>query len=450
MRMRIFLFCLMTLVAIPSSHAQSKSDEGLSEIEKIVSERTLAPSLGSSAIDIEPMLLQKLSASDAVQIALLKNADLQATLKELGIANADLAAAGLIENPVLQAGLGFPIHSRDARTAADFSLTQNFVSLWQRPLRRRLAQAEFEGVKLRLAHEVLTKVAEVKVAYYDYQAALQEIAFRKSILSGYQASSGLSQAQRKAGNISELDFALQKSLAQSAKLELERSQAEAKIAREKLANLLGLSSTTTSWTIVEKLPPLPKKDAELASLESLAETQRLDLAASKKKIEAASRSIDLSRSAYLPSFNAGIRAELDAEGNNSLGPTIAIGLPISKQRKVAIARSQAQLGQSEKEFEALALKIKSQIKRTYEQLLLARQTALYYQNNIIPLLNQINQESLKHYNYMLLSNYQLIQAKQNQISAQASYIQALRDYWTAHAELEGAVGGLLLPNSGGK
>src|SRR5690606_4623308 len=161
----------------------------------------------------------------------------------------------------------------------------------------------------------------------------------------------------------------------------------------------------------------------------------------------ASRAIDLSRSAHLPSFEAGIRAELDAEGNNSIGPTIAIGLPIFKQRKVAIARSQAQLGQSEKEFEALNLNIQSEIKRKYEQLLMTRQTTLYYQNNNIPLLNQINQESLKHYNYMLLSNYQLIQAKQDQCAAQANYIQALRDYWIAYTELELSVGGLLIPGN---
>jgi cobalt-zinc-cadmium efflux system outer membrane protein len=453
MQIRILLFCLIILVSVSSTHAESKLDEGL-EIDKIIFQRTLSSSFSSPAIDIEPMLRQKLSASDAVQIALLKNADLQATLKELGIASADLAEAGLIDNPVLEVALGFPIHSRDTRTAVDLSLTQNFVSLWQRPLRKRLAQAEFEGVKLHLAHKVMSKVAEVKVAYYYYQAALQEIRFRESILSGSQASTELSQAQRKAGNISELDFAQQKALAQSTKLELEKSKAEARIAREKLRNLLGISSSMTSWAIVEKLPPLPKKDTQLASLESLAKTQRLDIAASQKKMEAASRSIDLSRSAYLPSFNAGIRAELDAEGNNSVGPTISIGLPLTKQRKIAIDRAQAQLKKNEKEFEALALNIKSEIKRTYEQLLLARQTALYYQNNIIPLLNKINQESLKHYNYMLLSNYELIQAKQNQIAAQVNYIQALRDYWMAHAELESLVGGLLIPentsNSEGK
>lgn len=56
---------------------------------------------------------------------------------------------------------------------------------------------------------------------------------------------------------------------------------------------------------------------------------------------------------------------------------------------------------------------------------------------------RILSESLKHYNYMLLGNYQLLQAKQNQINAKRDSIQALLDYWIAHAELENLVGGNL-------
>jgi cobalt-zinc-cadmium efflux system outer membrane protein len=44
---------------------------------------------------------------------------------------------------------------------------------------------------------------------------------------------------------------------------------------------------------------------------------------------------------------------------------------------------------------------------------------------------------------MLKSPYDLLLAKQNEISAERGYIDALRDYWIARADLERAVGGTL-------
>jgi len=53
------------------------------------------------------LLREKLSAEAALQIALLNNRRLQARFEELGIAQADLVEAGLLENPVLSAGALF-------------------------------------------------------------------------------------------------------------------------------------------------------------------------------------------------------------------------------------------------------------------------------------------------------------------------------------------------------
>ncbi|MGH8731278.1 MAG: hypothetical protein ACREVF_06150, partial [Burkholderiales bacterium] len=64
------------------------------------------------------LLRQKLSAEAALQIALLNNRGLQARFEELGIAQADLVEAGLLENPVLGAGMLF----QDAGTEIDLDI----------------------------------------------------------------------------------------------------------------------------------------------------------------------------------------------------------------------------------------------------------------------------------------------------------------------------------------
>jgi cobalt-zinc-cadmium efflux system outer membrane protein len=48
---------------------------------------------------------------------------------------------------------------------------------------------------------------------------------------------------------------------------------------------------------------------------------------------------------------------------------------------------------------------------------------------------------------MLKGAYDLLLAKQNEVAAERSYIEAWRDYWIARAELERAVGGNLTSSS---
>lgn len=448
---RVIIVSSLLLLPISTIWAAEKPYAGIGDIEQVVSERmetqiqwNLEPSKTPESMpDLEAMLQKKLAVNEAVQIALLKNPTLQATFERLGIANADLAAAGLVESTIFQGGVGFPVASSAARTSADLSLNQNILDLIQRPWRKKVAFAELESTKLNLADSVLRLVAEVKEAYYAYQGALHMQGFRQSIVSMSQAAVELAKGQREAGNISSLDVDQQLALYHAAKLELEKSKSETKVAREELARLMGITGIPSRWQIAEKLPSLPRKDPILDTLETVAVSQRLDLAASKKRIEASRYALGLARSTKVPSLAVGIHGEMDSEGNNAVGPTVSVGLPLFGQRRVAKARAEAQLRQSERESTALAADIKSELKGAYEEFLLARQTATYYQSQVLPLSKRIVDESLKHYNYMLLSNYQLIQAKQNQISAQRDYINALRDYWMTRSELERIVGGTL-------
>src|SRR5882724_7167090 len=52
-----------------------------------------------AADQLRSLLRKKLTADDAVQIAMLNNRDLQALYTELGLAQADLVQAGLFKNP---------------------------------------------------------------------------------------------------------------------------------------------------------------------------------------------------------------------------------------------------------------------------------------------------------------------------------------------------------------
>ena len=68
---------------------------------------------------------------------------------------------------------------------------------------------------------------------------------------------------------------------------------------------------------------------------------------------------------------------------------------------------------------------------------------------MIPLRERIVALAMRHHDAMLLGVYQVLLAKQAEVNAYREYIEAVRDYWIALADLERALGGRLSTHSGG-
>ncbi|NIW79224.1 MAG: TolC family protein, partial [Calditrichae bacterium] len=62
---------------------------------------------------IEELLKEELTPEASVQIALLNNPNLQAIYEDLGITQADVVEAGLLENPVIFGQVRFPDKSSE-------------------------------------------------------------------------------------------------------------------------------------------------------------------------------------------------------------------------------------------------------------------------------------------------------------------------------------------------
>jgi cobalt-zinc-cadmium efflux system outer membrane protein len=71
----------------------------------------------------------------------------------------------------------------------------------------------------------------------------------------------------------------------------------------------------------------------------------------------------------------------------------------------------------------------------------ARDMVQTYGKDVVPLREKVVELSQQYYDAMLLGVYQLLAAKQAEVEAYRSYIESLRDYWLARADLELATGG---------
>jgi outer membrane protein, heavy metal efflux system len=92
--------------------------------------------------------------------------------------------------------------------------------------------------------------------------------------------------------------------------------------------------------------------------------------------------------------------------------------------------------------------VRSQVRRARTRMDQSRRLAEHYRTVLLPLRSKIIQQTQLEYNAMLAGVFQLLLAKRDEIDAGASYIEALRDYWLARTELESAVGGELVADTG--
>jgi cobalt-zinc-cadmium efflux system outer membrane protein len=442
----LFLVLILPLLSVVAAQGQSTED-----LRSTIQQRTgkqIEWQRDAGASDqireaIRALLRRTLSADAAVRVALLNNRELQATFEEIGIAHADLIEAGLLKNPIFAGDARFPNRSPSG-TNIEMSIAQEFFDLLVIPLRNKVAAAQLMKTKLRVGDAILKLAVEVKTAFYELQAEQQLLGRLKAINETDATAVELAQRQHEAGNINDLDLANQQATYSQSKLDIAENSASIRAGREKLNRLMGTWGGDTAWKIDNELPGLPASDFAEVRLESLAISQRLDLAATKVEIGALAGSLGITKTyRYVGSIEFGVDTEKDTDGQRVTGPTWQLELPIFNRGQGRIAKFQAQLKQAERRLESEAVAIRAEVREARDRLIAKRDLATYYRDELLPGRKKILELTLIHYNAMLKSPFDLLLAKQNEISAERGYIDALRDYWIARADLERAVGGRL-------
>ena len=392
------------------------------------------------AARIRESMRDELTLDEAAQAALLNNRDLQATYEELGVAQAELVEAGLLENPVFEAEVRFA--EGGGGTAVEMGMVQSFVQLLMIPLRKKIAASAFEEAKLRVTGKVLELAGEVRAAFYDHQAEQQMLEMRRTVLAATEASDLLAQRLREAGNITELHRAQERAQHEQAKLDLAAAEARVLATRERLNEVMGLWGEQTTWRTAERLPDVPADEVDLDAVEQTAVSRSLDLAAARERIVRSARQYGLRRSFSLAGeAEVGASAEREAEGEWLVGPAFSLPIPLFNQGQASTAVIRGEMRRARNEYAALAVRIRSRARAARERLIAARDRAQYYRRVMLPLRRQIVEESQRQFNAMAVSPFELLRAKQQEIEAGAQYVDALREYWLARAELAQILGG---------
>jgi len=381
---------------------------------------------------IAELLARPLDRDAAVRIALAMNRRLQAQYDQLGIAASQIAAATVL--PPLEVDLEAKLARGDARTEVELDVVQDVMELIQLPQRRAAARAELGAARARAVAATVELVARVELAYLDAVAAQQELELDQTAFDAAAASAEIAERQRAAGNVSELALARERDRREQARIDLGRAQVEVETRREALNEVLGLSGDATKWTTAGRLAELPAAMPAIDGLERDAVAGSLELEALRGDAAAAAGRVGIARvRAWLPKLAIGVAAD-HKDGEWDAGPALSLGLPVFNQQQGPRARAHAELGRARNEAIATAVELRAQSRAVRQRVLGAYAEARHLRDVVLPQRQRIVDETLKQYNAMNASTFELLITRRDLVDAGRQYIDALRRFWRASAE----------------
>jgi outer membrane protein TolC len=390
------------------------------------------------------LLGKPLSVDGAVQLALLNNRGLQAAFADLAISEADLVQAGRLPNP----GFAMLRASQPGPAGREYKIEQaitfNLLSLVTMPLASAIERRRFEQTQRMVSLEMLRLASETRKAYYSAVAADQSVRYAQQVRQAAQASAELARRMAQVGNFNKLQQAREQGFYAEAALGLARAEQIAVTGRERLTRLLGFWGQQTQFSLPERLPDLPQAPNELPMVEQMAIAQRLDVQAARLQTQALAKNLGLTKTTRFINvleFGPARVLEGTADTGYKNGYGVSLELPLFDWGTAKVAKAEALYMQSVNVAAQTAINARSEVREAYQGYRSSYDIARHYRDEIVPIKKRISEENQLRYNGMLIGVFDLLADARIQITSVNSAIEALRDFWTAQADLEMALVG---------
>jgi cobalt-zinc-cadmium efflux system outer membrane protein len=394
--------------------------------------------------DVRALMARPLTAESAAQVALANNRGVRAIIEELGIAEARATQARRLPNPTLEGAMRF---EGEGRPELEVGAMIDVTDLLLLAARSSAAGADVEAAKLSAVGALLDLAYDTRRAFYAHQAAAELAELRRTVLQAFTASADLATRLREAGNITELDLANERSVFEEARLELQAAELGLATTRERLNSLMGLWGRGTEWHTTPRLPELPAAELALEKLEATTIERSIDLAIAKQRFTGAARRANAAQAqGWLPELKAGVSAERSDAW--AVGPAVEIEVPLFYQGQGATGVAKAEMRQQQNRYTETAVTLRARARHAGSRLTAKREALLHYRGVLLPLKQQVVDQSQLEYNAMLIGLFQLLQAKRDQVRTAAAYVEDHRDYWIARTNVEQLLAGRLPPEEG--
>jgi cobalt-zinc-cadmium efflux system outer membrane protein len=436
--------CAIAVGVVLSGCASVPEDRGAAVATDLLKTRSAlaasVPIAVNSRSGAADMLANPLTADDAVRLALLQNPRMRELYSELGFAQAEIYDATRLSNPVL----AYSRLTGGGHAQVTWSVSQSFTDLLFIGFRTRIGRSQLLQTQQHVASAVLELEAKVRSQYYRAVSSDLVAEMRARAAQTAQLSAQYAQRLYDAGNISALPLSREQAAAGTAEIVRRWAANDALAQRSQLFSLLGLSMTESSAMLHRELPLPAAFSTDIAHLQAWALANRLDLAAARELVAMSSANATHSRRwRWLGGIDVGYEKERDIADEAIQGPTASLELPLFNQGNGRLLRARSALERADATVASLELGIANDLVVRRDALQSAAANVQQYRDSLVPLHERIVELTQQEHNFMLVGAFELLAAKQQEYDTYQSYVESVRDYWIAHAELLRTAGGHL-------
>jgi cobalt-zinc-cadmium efflux system outer membrane protein len=434
---------LSLLLASGCASGMSRDFARLNELTDMPLPSELDAVDGEPAPEISKLLGGPLDVDTAVEIAILNNRQMRATLRELGVERGMLIDARAVPNPTVEVEL-LPERDSDIELRAEYEISELILA----PLRAKVARSELDAARYDAAVELVMLGYHVRAAYRALQGSGERLAVAQRRLDALAAARDAAIALAEAGAYNQLESASQIVSYERARLSVASLELELADRREALQRLLGLHGEQAGWNIDDALPSLPEAPPVTAELENQAITASLELAASRSELEALANRTGLERTeGWLPEIAVDYHAlvgsppESPQDGRVRSGGGISLSVPLFNQNRGQTRAAEAAFDGRLERHIGMTVDIRSTARELGNRLRAHHGAARHIATVVLPAQRRVLDETLLQYNAMQLGVFELLAAEQAVLDVELAELSARADYWTTDAAYRALLAG---------
>lgn len=445
-----FLAKLVTLLLALSMTACTSipDDGGLSEVNALIDDKLSddieLPGLDSedqfSGEQVSQMIAAPLALGDAEKLSVGHNPMMKVKLIQVGIAEADYAQAGRMENP----GFSYEKFSGDNSTT---SLLFDIGGVILMPLRRQLEARNLQVARYQAAADVLDHIATARKAWITAVAEKQQTSLVTRALESAETGNNLTRQMSALGHSNVIEAADSEIFLSEMRASLSKQRLAEAGAKESLIRQLGLwGRQARALELPDRLLALPAEPISIASIEREAIENRLDVRMANMNIEAMAKNLSLTRlNPFFSAIELGAVVE-KADGETESGFELEFRIPIFDAGGIQTQKARFIYEQAMAQAEVTAISAASSARQALDNYQRSLEIARHYRDIVLPLRERISKEQLLMYNGMLISVFDLLDDLRSAMQLEAVYIDAVRDFWLADANLQLALTGAGMPD----
>lgn len=410
-------------------------------------------------ISTEFVVPDGLTVERLIELGQSRRADLLAARQRLAIAQGRLQQANLRPNPTLDAEYGSP-RFLGGEAERDFSVgvSQTFELGGKR--NRRVAVAELELLQIRAEVTALERqlAVEIRTAYTNALAAARQLDVLERLIAADNEIVRVTEARLKEGDVAPLDVNLVKVEADRLKIQTIQARSDLETQLLQIRALIGAEEAETIKLAAQADRP-PRLDLGLNELTEIALRERADLQAARLGEQLGAARINLAKANAVPNVAGSVKYSRSKQiigfpaaigggtvnRDNELTFGVSVEIPVFNRNQGEIASATGEQFQAVRQREFLEANIRRDVAVAFRKYRAAAETLVIYSTQILPRAEANLQTVRSAYGFGEFSVFEVVNEQRRLTENVTGYNQSLRDYYTALAELEAALGTTIPP-----